>query len=329
LRALNSARPFWYEGDEDEFPSCEADVAMLPEWLPALTFGDFLSEASTSAGSSPSLEEMLSPLPCKSVPPSPEHRLSPSSDLAKNFDPSISTSPEEPTSSPDKAKWAQVRKIFVGGIPQSMDQNSLYKLFSKTGKVKKAWLQIFHADSHEGQGPSRKHRGFGFVIFADKDAVDQLLGEDFSKVIYFGDGIRLEVKRSVGKTAISLTTPDSMAKTPGLVRQGGCDSTPPILRLSTALQDQPIQISLATMFTDLPRVPPFPCGQSAQSAWQPRATWAEAIPTPQVPPQPHPSLPESISEHVSFLMGMWDVKPRNEQELEMVLLQAMPECYDD
>merc|ERR1719454_2669669 len=98
---------------------------------------------------------MLSPFPSKSLTLTPENRINLCSDLDKSLDLSLATPSEEITSSPEKAKWAQVRKIFVGGIPQSMDQNSLYKLFSKTAKVKKAWLQMFHADSPEGQGPIR------------------------------------------------------------------------------------------------------------------------------------------------------------------------------
>jgi RNA recognition motif-containing protein len=313
--------------DEDECPNYEADAKVVPEFIPAFKFDDFsdsISDASTSAGPSPSLEDMRSPLPCKSLPFTPEHRLTPSSELEKSFDPSMS--PEE-SSSPEKAKWAQARKIFVGGIPQSMDQNSLYKLFTKTAKVKKAWLQMFHADSPEGQGPNKRHRGFGFVIFADKDGVDQLLGAEFSKVIYFGD-IRLDIKRAVGKTG---TSPEAMPKTPGLVRQGGCETTPPILKLSTALQDKPLQISLATQFGDMPSVPPFPCSQSSQVAWQYHTTWTVAMPVQQVPSQPHPNLHDSINKNVSsFLLdGFVGPKPRNEQELEKMLLQAMPVCYDD
>jgi hypothetical protein len=295
-----------------------------PSYIPAFKFdehNDSVSDVSTSAGPSPSLEEMQSPLRCQSLSFSPEHRLTPCSDLEGSSDPSISVTP-------DKAKWAQARKIFVGGIPQSMDQNSLYKLFSKTAKVKKAWLQMFHADSPEGQGPNKKHRGFGFVIFADKNAADQLLGEDFAKIIYFGDGIRLEIKRAVGKTG---TSPEATPKTPGLVSQGGSDSTPPILKLSTALQDKPFQISLATQFGDLPPVPPFPCVQSSQPAWQYHTTWAVAVPVQQVPLQSNPSLHDSISNHVPSVLldGYGGPKPRNEQELEMLLRQAMPTCYDD
>merc|ERR1712048_772846 len=55
---------------------------------------------------------------------------------------------------------------------------------------------------------AKKHRGFGFVIFSDKNAVDNLLGEDTSRFITVGDGLRFEVKRAVGKFAGVGLTPD-------------------------------------------------------------------------------------------------------------------------
>jgi hypothetical protein len=95
----------------------------------------------------------------------------------------------------------QARKVFVGGVPQTVDQNGLYQMFSKHGKVKKAWLQLFLKD----QMPNAKnHRGFGFVIFYERTSIDQLLGEDFSRFVYFDD-LKLEVKRSVGKTSLAAT----------------------------------------------------------------------------------------------------------------------------
>jgi hypothetical protein len=88
----------------------------------------------------------------------------------------------------------QACKIFVGGIPQRIDQKALCEMFGKVAKLKKAWLQMLR----DGQD-MRKHRGFGFVVFSAKDAVDQLLGEDFSRFITFEGNLKLEVKRAVGQ----------------------------------------------------------------------------------------------------------------------------------
>jgi len=85
------------------------------------------------------------------------------------------------------------RKIFVGGIPQETSQEDLFAMFSQFGAVKKAWLQREHRDSNS----KLKHRGFGFVIFRDGDAVNHVLGANLSRYIRFEDGRQLEVKRAL------------------------------------------------------------------------------------------------------------------------------------
>merc|ERR1712048_1524328 len=101
-------------------------------------------------------------------------------------------------------------KIFVGGIPQSVDSTDLYKLFSKVAKVKKAWLQMHSQERCVSN--ARKHRGFGFVVFSDKQVVDNLMGEDTSKFIELGDGIQFEIKRAVGKLVATTPSPDLSQK---------------------------------------------------------------------------------------------------------------------
>jgi len=86
-------------------------------------------------------------------------------------------------------------------------------MFSKIGKVKKAWLQLFHNDrsSTSMQDPAaKKHRGFGFIIFYEKRSIDELLGTDFSRFITFND-MKFEVKRSVGKTSAATPEPQPPA----------------------------------------------------------------------------------------------------------------------
>jgi len=101
-----------------------------------------------------------------------------------------------------KSSWLQARKVFAGGIPQGVDQNTLYRLFSKYGKVKKAWLQLVHTN-HGGRSAfsDGRHRGFGFIIFYDLKAVEALIGDDDSRFVNFGlpgvyteDDLMLEVK---------------------------------------------------------------------------------------------------------------------------------------
>jgi len=87
------------------------------------------------------------------------------------------------------AARTDVRKVFVGGVPQDMSQNDLYNFFSEKAPIKKAWLQKYSEEA-----PTNAHRGFGFVIFYDESAVQQLVDQQFFQL---PDGKRLEVKRAV------------------------------------------------------------------------------------------------------------------------------------
>lgn len=213
MKELSLARPFWYDDVEEQATrdlhaalGYERPAKTLPDglqigpWLPSFDLR-CLSSASTCANSVASPE----PPSCVTPPLSPEIALA-----ALQFDSSDGF--ESPTQQPlcppgalDKSSWLQARKVFVGGIPQHIDQNGLYHMFSKIGKVKKAWLQLFHADRASAQPKEKKHRGFGFVIFYEKAALDQLLGDAFARFITFPDDVKLEVKRAIGKNA---QTPD-------------------------------------------------------------------------------------------------------------------------
>lgn len=109
---------------------------------------------------------------------------------------------------------SQARKIFVGGIPQEMQQEELFKLFAMYGQVKKAWLQRYRDGNSKGKAaaPGNNHRGFGFVIFQDSSAVDQLLGNNNSSFITLESGRKLEIKRAVSSSDI--TTSGTSAESP-------------------------------------------------------------------------------------------------------------------
>ncbi|CAL1161922.1 unnamed protein product [Cladocopium goreaui] len=116
-----------------------------------------------------------------------------------------------------KALPAQVRKVFVGGIPQDMQQEGLTQLFSEWAPVKKAWVQRFKdVTKSKVTQTTHNHRGFGFVIFHDTSAVDQILGNADSKFIKTKDGHhQLEVKRAI-----------SSSEMPDGARQAPDDSNP-------------------------------------------------------------------------------------------------------
>ncbi|CAE8617936.1 unnamed protein product [Polarella glacialis] len=102
---------------------------------------------------------------------------------------------------------AQDRKVFVGGVPQDLNQDDLYSIFSEYAGVKKAWLQKCRtADDGTGNTnacPPQNHRGFGFVIFHDAHAIDELLGSAPSRFIMMRNGTKLEVKRALSSNKMS------------------------------------------------------------------------------------------------------------------------------
>lgn len=108
-------------------------------------------------------------------------------------------------------QFRQLRKVFVGGIPQDMGQDDLYTVFSEFAGVKKAWLQRHRNHGSPNSRPPQNHRGFGFVIFYDSNAVDQLLGNNPARFIVLKDGRKLEVKRAVSNTDM---TNDGAAPSP-------------------------------------------------------------------------------------------------------------------
>mmetsp|Transcript_54234 Transcript_54234/g.96966 ORF Transcript_54234/g.96966 Transcript_54234/m.96966 type:complete len:534 (+) Transcript_54234:156-1757(+) len=139
-----------------------------------------LSSVSTSAGPTPSLDGRQSPL--SQWTPIP---------------PSVAATPtpvqEEKTNSP-----AQVRKIFVGAIPQDMTQEDLFEYFkNEVAPVKKAWLQHHHTQPGNQTPAPHNHRGFGFVIFHDSAVVDELMGNESSRFLQLKDGRTLDVKRAL------------------------------------------------------------------------------------------------------------------------------------
>jgi RNA recognition motif-containing protein len=93
----------------------------------------------------------------------------------------------------------QDRKVFVGGVPQNLNQDDLYAIFSEYAGVKKAWLQ----NCRENHGCPQNHRGFGFVIFHDSTAIEGLLGNNPSRFVLLRSGAKIEVKRALSSNKLS------------------------------------------------------------------------------------------------------------------------------
>mmetsp|Transcript_39363 Transcript_39363/g.111329 ORF Transcript_39363/g.111329 Transcript_39363/m.111329 type:complete len:372 (+) Transcript_39363:67-1182(+) len=159
-----------------------------------------LSAVSTSAGPTPGPDEKLSPQQSKND--GYGVALQNPAGLSKKLPMALPMGAVECKSNTDaSAMSSQVRKVFVGGIPQDLTQDELYNIFSEFSRVKKAWLQRYRANAgNQGSAPPHNHRGFGFVIFYDGTAVDQMLGQNFSRFIILSDGRKLEVKRAVSSS---------------------------------------------------------------------------------------------------------------------------------
>ncbi|XP_063303587.1 heterogeneous nuclear ribonucleoprotein A0 [Pelobates fuscus] len=85
---------------------------------------------------------------------------------------------------------AKVKKLFIGGLKEGVDEDDLFQHFSQFGKVEKAEII---ADKTSG-----KKRGFGFVYFEDHDSADKAAVVKFHPI----NGLRVEVKKAVPKEDI-------------------------------------------------------------------------------------------------------------------------------
>mmetsp|Transcript_42198 Transcript_42198/g.78973 ORF Transcript_42198/g.78973 Transcript_42198/m.78973 type:complete len:405 (-) Transcript_42198:154-1368(-) len=256
VEELRNSRPLHYDtwGDEvaDElrqvFSGKSEGKQVLPDWLPAFRSPAASSMASTSAGPTPGLDD-TSPLQSISPPLSPEC-IDPSSESLMHSQSFVS----------EKSCWMQERKVFVGGIPQYMGQSDLYKMFNKFAKVKKAWLQLMHFDSRTRQVPTmKKHRGFGFVIFCEKCAVDRLLGDAFSRMISLDENVQVEIKRAVGKMGTAPATPDPYSSE-GHRNVGSSNAASP--ELQTPWRARALSFNSCD---NLPYVPPFPADPESET----------------------------------------------------------------
>lgn len=314
------ARQAWCDRDEEEAISELHDVMSgktTPKARPNMSaYGArSLSAASTCATSPPPRSGAVS----RSEWPSPELSSPECAFLALSEwyggreSPSNEQHPQCPPGALDsKSSWLQARKVFVGGIPQNVDQNGLYQMFSKMGKVKKAWLQMHHVERGANPQPATKaHRGFGFVIFYDQEVLDRLLGDEDSRLVSFANDMKLDVKRAFDKKG--LPSPQDAPPT-GKSRKQSKPSLPP----SPA--------------------PPSPAPQTCQGALRlPSSTSATSKSQAcqsgsRMPPQgPQPQLAMAFPRLPAFPFqpGMMPQKPVDRQALALALYQAMPDYYED
>lgn len=94
---------------------------------------------------------------------------------------------------------AKVKKIFVGGLKDDIEENHLTDYFSQYGQVEKS-----EVISEKETG---KKRGFGFVYFADHDAADKAVVVKFHTV----NGHKVEVKKALTKQEMQAANRTGMA----------------------------------------------------------------------------------------------------------------------
>uniref|UniRef100_A0A7S1WH58 RRM domain-containing protein n=1 Tax=Alexandrium catenella TaxID=2925 RepID=A0A7S1WH58_ALECA len=158
---------------------------------------------------------------------------------------------------------AQIRKVFVGGIPQNMNQEDLHTAFSAFGGVRKAWLQRHRSGAGPPlSSPQRNHRGFGFVVFHDGRTVEQLLGQSVSRFIALADGRKLEVKRAVSSN--DMLMPGTAGNGPAPQQPAARSRNPPRADPPTTRSAAPTASSEAT---SMPMVPPGAPAALAAAGW--------------------------------------------------------------
>ncbi len=82
---------------------------------------------------------------------------------------------------------AKVKKIFIGGLKEDIEENTLTDYFSQFGMIEKSEVIT---DKDTG-----KKRGFGFVHFEDNDSADKAVVLKFHMI----NGHKVEVKKALTK----------------------------------------------------------------------------------------------------------------------------------
>eukprot|EP00434_Breviolum_minutum_P024617 symbB.v1.2.021738.t2/scaffold1896.1/size96813/9 len=222
-----------------------------------------------------------------------------------------------------KALPTQVRKVFVGGIPQDMQQEELLQLFGEMAPVKKAWVQRYRDATKMKPTPtSHNHRGFGFVIFQDSSAVDLILGLDpgregsgeidfmqsvagseISKFIHTKDGRKLEVKRAISSSDMPndgvRQPPDDLNPSKGRFQQ-----TSPAAVPEQASHGPPQGSHVQRVEQGMTQQIPQNCGWPMAGVMQPPAVLAPAHPWPTTGGDGMQQMPQQVQQVVPAMAGV-------------------------
>jgi hypothetical protein len=220
-----------------------------------------------------------------------------------------------------------------------MTQEDLFALFNGFAAVERAWLQHHRRDSFQA-GPGKKHRGFGFVVFKDDCALDQLLlgSNQFSQLLRLPNGRTLEVKRAISSCDI-LEGGSGGPLGPEAKRES---SQAPLEEApSEALQTLPQACAIVVpvvwsglTWPVLPLPPTAPAGPGAEG----QLPACQGGPSLSLPPPafltaiPLLALGAALARRsVLAPQGAEEARATEAERksLETLLLQAMPDHYDD
>lgn len=101
------------------------------------------------------------------------------------------------------ASGQKTKKIFVGGLPASVDEQTFTQYFEKFGKVEDAVVMY---DQH-----NRRPRGFGFITFSEEDAVESVFAKG---VIHMLHDKEIEIKRAIPRESGILPSPKTLYRSP-------------------------------------------------------------------------------------------------------------------
>lgn len=90
------------------------------------------------------------------------------------------------------ATGQRTKKIFVGGLAATVDEEAFKNYFEDFGTVEDAVVMYDH--------DNRRHRGFGFITFTEEEAVDKVFERGTMQTI---DDKEIEIKRAVPRDSMS------------------------------------------------------------------------------------------------------------------------------
>ena len=100
------------------------------------------------------------------------------------------------------------KRLFVAGLAWATTDDAFQLFFSQFGEVKECQIM---------REPSKKSRGFGFVVFKDDDVADKVLNNQNLQL----DGRKLDLKPAVSKEELANQNPQLPQPVPNKVWVAG------------------------------------------------------------------------------------------------------------